>query len=167
MPQQISAYPGTVTRAHLQCCIPHLRAFAMILTGNRAAADDLAAAVLLRTVEDGRKLPALATLLPWLFTMAHIIHFGIPANHRAHAAPEGRSGRGHQGPADPMVHAFWALRDDQREILILDHASGLSRTDMALVLGYAVGMIGIKSSLAANRLVNGLSQPVQVDRELA
>jgi RNA polymerase sigma-70 factor (ECF subfamily) len=155
----------SVTDAAFIACIPHMRAFAKILTGNDGSADDLVEAAIRRA----RTLPAPALtasgLKRWMFTLLHVLHYGGLHGTDAHAPPD------HNAPAlrqrhdaDNFAGAFWQLRDDQREALILQAAAGLSRGDAASVYGGPLGTVDMRALRARQHLETLLHADAQTER---
>jgi RNA polymerase sigma-70 factor (ECF subfamily) len=144
---------ASVAEAAFIACIPHMRAFAKILTGDDARADDLVEAAIRRA----RNVPAPALhaggLKRWMFTMLHVLHYGRPCGTDADAPPESDApAMRHTAVSDEFADAFWQLRDDQREVLILQAAAGLSRDDAAAVHGGPRGTVDLRAARARHDL---------------
>lgn len=141
-------------------CIPHLRAFARVLTNDAERADDLVELTLVRARIGLLPVPLENSLQSWLFTIMHILHFGEaarvarPARAVAPAtAPAPRAANDSAGHLADFRRAFWQLRDEQREVLMLDAASRLSSRDIASVLGGSAGRFQARLTLAQEKLL--------------
>ncbi|MGD9741492.1 MAG: sigma-70 family RNA polymerase sigma factor [Dongiaceae bacterium] len=155
-------------------CIPHLRAFARSLTSNRDLADDLVHDAIARALAAARQYTPGTNFKAWIFTILRNLYYN-----------EGRKRHGRftsiddLGVNEPMIaasqeatlefcdfrRAFWHLNADQREVLMLVGASGLSYEEAAEVCGCAVGTIKSRASRARQDLKELLSgTPLPVDR---
>ena len=158
------------SNAQLKCdlvgSIPHLRAFAISLSGNADRADDLVQETL---VKAWRKLGSFAegsNLKAWLFTILRNTYFsqyrkrrrevpdidGIFAN-MITVAPRQDD---HMDLLDIRI-ALAQLPADQREALILVGAAGHSYDEAANICGCAIGTIKSRVSRARQRLADLLS----------
>jgi RNA polymerase sigma-70 factor (ECF subfamily) len=152
-------------------CIPHLRAFARSLTSNRDLADDLVHDAIVRALAAAQQYTPGTNFKAWIFTILRNLYYN-----------EGRKRAGRfssiddLGQNEPMIgasqeanlefcdfrRAFWHLNADQREVLMLVGASGLSYEEAAAVCGCAVGTIKSRASRARQdlkRLLGGSSLP--------
>jgi RNA polymerase sigma-70 factor, ECF subfamily len=152
-------------------CVPHLRAFARSLTSNRDLADDLVQDAIVRALAAARQYTPGTNFKAWIFTILRNLYYN-----------EGRKRAGRfssideLGSYEPMVpasqeanlefcdfrRAFWRLNSDQREVLMLVGASGLSYEEAAAVCGCAVGTIKSRASRARRdlrELLTGASLP--------
>lgn len=155
-------------RTGVVTCIPHLRAFARSLTSNRDLADDLVHDAIARALAAARQYTPGTNFKAWIFTILRNLYYN-----------EGRKRHGRftsiddLGANEPMIaasqeatlefcdfrRAFWHLNADQREVLMLVGASGLSYEEAAAICGCAVGTIKSRASRARQDLKELLSGP--------
>src|SRR3954471_4207256 len=143
--------PATVppeVRDAMLATIPSLRAFALSLTNNRDAADDLVQDTILRAWKNIEKFEPGTNLQAWLFT---ILRNGFYSTYRKRqrevADSEGfYAGRLRAPPeqhakcdVQDMLRALGKLPADQREALLLIVAEGLSYEEAAQVCDVAIG----------------------------
>lgn len=148
-------------RDAMLAALPRLRAFAVSLTGNPDRADDLVQDTLMRAIthidrfEQGTKLEA------WLFTILRNLFYSEHRKRRREVEdPEGAiAGRigvlpeqGGHLELDDLRKALIKLPPDQREVLLLVGAQGLSYEETAEICGCAVGTIKSRMSRARRRL---------------
>lgn len=152
-------------------CVPHLRAFARSLTSNRDLADDLVHDAIVRALTAAQQYTPGTNFKAWIFTILRNLYYN-----------EGRKRAGRftsiddLGQNEPMIgasqegslefcdfrRAFKQLNSDQREVLMLVGASGLSYEEAASVCGCAVGTIKSRASRARQdlkRLLSGAPLP--------
>jgi RNA polymerase sigma-70 factor, ECF subfamily len=156
--------PATVppeVRDAMLATIPSLRAFALSLTNNRDAADDLVQDTILRAWKNIEKFEPGTNLQAWLFT---ILRNGFYSTYRKRqrevADPDGSyAGRLRSPPEQnarcgvlDVLGALEKVPADQREALLLIVAEGLSYEDAAQVCGTAVGTIKSRVNRARVRL---------------
>ena len=130
--------------------LPNLRAFAVSLTHNLDAADDLVQDTILRAWKNIDRFEVGTNLNAWLFT---ILRNGFYSQHRKKRRevedPDGFfAGRLRTAPeqtarcdVQDMLKAFRKLAVEHREALLLIVAEGLSYEDAARVCGVPVGTI--------------------------
>lgn len=141
--------------------LPALRAFAISLTRNVSAADDLVQDTIVKAWTNIEKFELGTNLRAWLFT---ILRNTFYSNHRKRrrevADPEGiHAARlfvkpDHDGRlafAD-FQRAFDQLSPEHREVLILVGASGFSCEEAAEMMGVAVGTVKSRTNRARKRL---------------
>src|SRR6185369_4751550 len=141
--------------------IPHLRAFARSLTRNRERADDLTHDAVVRALAAMDQFTPGTNFKAWIFTILRNLFYN-----------EGRKRWANFSSIDDMAgfepsvepsqqaglefsdfrRAFWQLNADQREVLILVGASGLSYEEAAAVCGCRVGTVKSRVSRARNEL---------------
>jgi RNA polymerase sigma-70 factor (ECF subfamily) len=141
--------------------IPHLRAFARSLTRNRERADDLTHDAVVRALAAMDQFIPGTNFKAWIFTILRNLFYN-----------EGRKRWANFSSIDDMAgfepsvepsqqaslefcdfrRAFWQLNEDQREVLILVGASGLSYEEAAAVCGCRVGTVKSRVSRARNEL---------------
>jgi RNA polymerase sigma-70 factor, ECF subfamily len=135
-------------------CVPGLRAVAVVLTGNREHADDLLEEAITWFFTDPPTPPPTAGLKALLFSLLHDLH--CIGGHRSDSgadAPASRSSRQDSLVSDNFRIAFWRLSGDEREMLILEEASGLSSEEVATICGCTRSMLDICVSRARQKLV--------------
>jgi RNA polymerase sigma-70 factor (ECF subfamily) len=110
---------GVLTRSDVITCISHLRAFAVVLAGDRQRADDLARETIVQTFT--------AVNRPHVGALRRL-HYGALRQSIDEAArqPERPSSKDDGVESDEFLRIFRRLGDEQREALILAVASGLS-----------------------------------------
>ncbi|WP_172330592.1 RNA polymerase sigma factor [Mangrovicoccus sp. HB161399] len=148
-------------REELIALLPSLRAFAMSLTRQPAAADDLVQDTVLKAWSNFDKFQTGTNLRAWLFTILRNTYY----SDRRKKVREVEDGDGvltaqlsekpaHDGRLalrDFRV-AFDQLTDEQREALILVGASGFSYEEAAETCGCAVGTIKSRINRGRARL---------------
>lgn len=153
--------------ADLLACIPHLRAYARFLTGNRERADDLVQDALLRALTAAHQFQPGTNLKAWIFTILRNLFYNeIRKNRLRVQSIDDIPG---EGPATPATQdanlefadfrrAFWQLGQSQREVLIMVGASGLSYEEAAAICSCAVGTIKSRVSRARRELLKILEE---------
>ena len=153
-------------REAMLAALPNLRAFAVSLTRNQDAADDLVQDTILRAWKNLDRFEAGTNLNAWLFT---ILRNGFYSQHRKarrHVEdPDGFfAGRLRTAPeqttkcdVQDMLKALGKLRVAHREALLLIVAEGLSYEDAATVCGVAIGTIKSRVNRARERLAQLLA----------
>jgi RNA polymerase sigma-70 factor, ECF subfamily len=151
----------------LLACIPHLRAYARFLTGNRERADDLVQDALVRALTASHQFQAGTNLKAWIFTILRNLFYNeIRKNRLKVQSIDDIPG---DGPATPPTQdanlefadfrrAFWQLGQSQREVLIMVGASGLSYEEAAAICQCAVGTIKSRVSRARRELLKILQE---------
>src|SRR3954454_1664071 len=154
------------TRAAMLAALPNLRAFAMSLTHNLDAADDLVQDTIQRAWKNIDRFQVGTNLQAWLFT---ILRNGFYSQYRKRQRevedPDGSyAGRLRSPPeqngtcdAQDMLRALEKVPADQREALLLIVAEGLSYEDSARVCGVPVGTIKSRVNRARERLARLLA----------
>ncbi len=153
--------PTTVFRERMLQEVPGLRAFAVSLCGSFHKADDLVQDVLLKAWGHSNSFMEGTNMRAWLFTIARNTYYSLyrkrgrevqdvdgmyTANLAVAPAQEGV-----MDLADFRI-ALAKLPDEQREVLILIGASGLSYEQAAEICGVAVGTIKSRVSRGRARL---------------
>src|SRR4051812_455849 len=153
--------PSPETREAMLAALPSLRAFAISLTYNLDAADDLVQDPILRAWANIDRFEAGTNLNAWLFTILRNGFYGQHRKARRHVEdPDGFfAGRLRTAPEQTtkcdfqdMLRAFRKLRVEHREALLLIVAEGLSYEDAARVCGVPVGTIKSRVSRGRVRL---------------
>jgi len=158
---------GNVTEADLVACIPHLRAFARFLTGNRERADDLVQDTIVRALTAAHQFQPGTNLKAWMFTILRNLHYNELRKNRVRV--QSLDDASAYEPAilpsqeaslefGDFRRAFWQLGDDQREVLILVGASGLSYEEAAKVCDCPTGTIKSRVSRARRELMRMLQE---------
>ncbi len=146
--------------------IKNLRAFAISLSGSVALADDLVQETLLRAWSKSDKFQPGTSLRAWLFTILRNIYY---SNYRKRAREvqdsEGVYARRLTVSGDQESHldledfrkAMTKLPAEQREVLTLVGASGLSYEEAAAICEVEIGTIKSRLSRARAKLVELLA----------
>jgi RNA polymerase sigma-70 factor (ECF subfamily) len=166
MPYQSALPLSNELRAGLLKVIPHLRAFAISLCGNVDQADDLVQEAILRGLTHLDSFEPGSNLQAWLFTiLRNQFHTSFRKRRREIEDPDGLlAGRlstlpeqyGHLDLAD-LRSALARLSDEQREVLLLVGAEGLSYEETAQICGTKVGTIKSRMNRARTRLAEFLN----------
>ena len=148
-------------QADMVAALPHLRAFATSLCGDRERADDLVQETILKAWDNRASFTVGTNLKAWLFTILRNTYFSERRKRKREVEDaEGKiSGRvavhaeqqGHMDFQDFQV-ALSKLSEDQREALILVGAEGFSYEEVAEICGCAVGTIKSRVNRARTRL---------------
>jgi len=155
--------------------LPAMRAFAVSLTRNRAAADDLVQDSLVKAWTHIDRFEPGTNLRAWLFTILRNTFYSDRRKARrevedvdgVHAArlAEKPAHDGRLALSDFRV-AFGRLNDEQREVLILVGASGFSYEEAAEMCGCAVGTIKSRANRGRARLAELLGLSEDETREM-
>jgi RNA polymerase sigma-70 factor, ECF subfamily len=142
--------------------IKNLRAFAISLSGSVSLADDLVQETLLRAWSKSDKFQPGTSLRAWLFTILRNIYY---SNYRKRAREvqdsDGAYARRLTVSGDQESHldledfrkALAKLPAEQREVLTLVGASGLSYEEAAVICEVEIGTIKSRLSRARSKLV--------------
>lgn len=147
-------------QAGLPGAYPRLWRFALSLTGDRAAADDLAQATAARALEHGEKFQPGTKLEAWLFTLARRIWLNEKRAERVRRAgglaPVEEIDISDAGPdaetnifAREVLKRVMALPEAQRATVVLVYVEGHSYREAADILDIPIGTV--MSRLAAAR----------------
>ena len=154
--------PSTNFKDDLLAEIRNLRAFAISLSGSVSLADDLVQEALLRAWSNSEKFQPGTSLRAWLFTILRNIYY---SNYRKRSREvqdsDGFYARRLTVPGDQESHldledfreAMTKLPAEQREVLTLIGASGLSYEEAAVVCQVGIGTIKSRLSRARAKLV--------------
>jgi RNA polymerase sigma-70 factor (ECF subfamily) len=141
--------------------IPHLRAFAISLSGDVTYADDLVQTALMRGLENLDKFQPGTSMQAWLFTiLRNQFYTEIRRRRREVADPDGSMAgmlavmpeQGARLNFTDMQAALAQLSFDQREALLLVGAEGLSYEEAARICGTNLGTIKSRINRARVRL---------------
>jgi RNA polymerase sigma-70 factor (ECF subfamily) len=152
--------------------IPHLRAFAISLTGNGDQADDLVQEAIVRGLSNLDKFEAGTNLQAWLFTiLRNQFYTSMRRRKREVEDPDGVTAG--SLPTPPEQHGSLELQDlnlaltrlplEQREVLLLIGAEGLSYEEAAQICGAKIGTIKSRVNRARARLAELLQLQVEED----
>lgn len=152
-------------REELISHLPALRAYAISLTRSRSRAEDAVQETVLRALSNADKYEHGTNMRAWLFTILRNGYFSTRRRRtREVGFAEGIwSARlavkpdhdGHLQMRD-FIRAFERLPDEQREVLILVGASGLSYEKAAEVTGVPMGTVKSRINRARARLAADL-----------
>ena len=140
-----------------------LRAFAISLTRNVTAADDLVQETILKAWASIDKFQRGSNLQAWLFTILRNTYYSsLRKSRREVADPDGAHAATlsvkpeHDGRMafTDFLRAFDTLSDEHREVLILVGASGFSTEEAAEMMGVAAGTVKSRASRARKRLAH-------------
>ncbi len=161
MPQQDGSPLSDELRASLFKAIPHLRAFAISLTGKMDQADDLVQEAIVRGLNHLDSFTPGTNLQAWLFTILRN-HFYTLARQRRREVedPDGvMAGMLSTAPEqhgrldlDDLRTALGKLPVEQREVLLLIGAEGMSYEEAAAICETNVGTIKSRMNRARLRL---------------
>ena len=157
---------GNIGEEDLLACVPHLRAFAWFLARNRERADDLVQDTIVRALGAAHRFQAGTNLKAWMFTILRNQHYNDVRKARVRlqslddpsidepAAAPSQEARLEFGD---FRRAFWQLAENQREVLILIGASGLSYEEAARICNCPTGTIKSRVNRARAELAQLLS----------
>ena len=144
----------------LLATIPHLRAYARFLTRDRERADDLVQDAVTRALGAAHQFNPGTNFKAWMFTIQRNIFFneGRKRRPRFEVLDDVAERYGTPATQDSSLEfgdfrrAFWELSEEQREVLLLVGASGLSYEAAAEICGCAIGTIKSRASRARAQL---------------
>jgi RNA polymerase sigma-70 factor, ECF subfamily len=154
--------PSASFKNELLAEIKNLRAFAISLSGSISLADDLVQEALLRAWSKSDRFQPGTSLRAWLFTILRNIYY---SNYRKRAREvqdsDGAYARRLTVPGDQESHldledfrkALTKLPAEQREVLTLIGANGLSYEEAAAICQVEIGTIKSRLSRARSKLV--------------
>ena len=155
--------PSSVFKDDLVAEIPGLRAFATSLCGSVTVADDLVQDTLLKAWSNSTKFQPGTSLRAWLFTILRNSYYSQYRRRvREVQDSDGVYARGIAVAGDQESHldladfrkALSNLPPEQREVLTLVGASGLTYEEAAAICGVEVGTIKSRLSRARSRLTD-------------
>jgi RNA polymerase sigma-70 factor (ECF subfamily) len=163
--RDVSQASGTVLSSELRHslleAIPRLRAFAISLTGNGDHADDLVQETIVRGLGNLDKFEAGTNLQAWLFTILRN-QFYTSMRRRKREVEDPDDIMAGSLPTPPEQHGSLELQDlnlalkklplEQREVLLLIGAEGLSYEEAAQICGAKIGTIKSRVNRARARL---------------
>ncbi len=141
-------------------CIPALRGVSFILTGDRQRADDIAEKAIIWLFDNlPAALPEQELKVRMLSILHDLYYVGGHKSRKAKSATGKVRGMElaasiHQDSLafDQFRMAFCQLRDNEREVLILEEACGLSATEVAKICGCKISAIDIRVLRARQKL---------------
>jgi len=151
------------TQQELLRAVPHLRAFAISLSGSVDRADDLVQETLLRALANIDRFHPGTCLQAWLFTiLRNLFHTEFRRRRREVEDPDGHiASQVAVMPNQPSSVEFEELRralarlpHDQREALLLVSAQGFSYEEAAQITGTQLGTIKSRVNRARSRLAD-------------
>ena len=163
-------------KADILEAIPHLRAFAISLTGDLDRADDLVQEAIVRGLSHLDSFTPGTNMQAWLFTiLRNQFHTGYRKRRREVEDPDGQYAA--KLAAAPTQDAYINLKDlgtallqipvEQREAVLLV-AGGISYEEAAQICGVAIGTIKSRVNRARHALAERLSiadtEDIGVDR---
>jgi RNA polymerase sigma-70 factor (ECF subfamily) len=161
MPQQDGSPLSDELRASLLKAIPHLRAFAISLTGKVDQADDLVQEAILRGLSHLDSFTPGTDLQAWLFTiLRNLFYTSLRKRRREVEDPDGViAGMLSTAPEqhgrldlDDLRTALGNLSVEQREALLLVGAEGMSYEEAAAICEVNIGTIKSRINRARTRL---------------
>ena len=164
---------SSVVEEEVIACLPHLRAFARSLTGDRDRADDLVQDAVLRALSASEQYTQGTNFKAWIFTILRNLYFNEFRRNRAlmrpleaadleiHAtAPSQQAGL----EFDDFRRAFRTLPPEQREALVLVGAGGFAYEEASAICCCAVGTVKSRVS-RARRALQGILETGAYDRD--
>jgi RNA polymerase sigma-70 factor, ECF subfamily len=161
MPQQDGSPLSDELRASLLNAIPHLRAFAISLTGKVDQADDLVQEAILRGLSHLDSFTPGTDLQAWLFTiLRNLFYTSLRKRRREVEDPDGvivgmlSTAPEQHGRLDlnDLRTALGRLSVEQREALLLVGAEGMSYEEAAAICEVNIGTIKSRINRARTRL---------------
>src|ERR1700747_1605302 len=146
--------------------VPHLRAFAISLCGNRDRADDFVQETLLRALANINTFRPGTNLHAWLFTiLRNLVRSDYRKRRREIEDTDGGYLDGLKSPPEQHSRmeleevraALTKLPSSQREVLLLVGASGFTYEQAAAICEISVGTVKSRISRARRRLVGVLA----------
>lgn len=152
--------------------LPHLRAFARMLTGAADTADDLVQETLVRALAASAQFTPGTNLKAWLFTIMRNCRLdGLRKLQRVRFETMETAERQHCSvPATQtsmlefaeVATALEGMSEEHKEVLILVAAGGMSHEDAAVICGCAVGTVKSRLSRARAELERRVNAPPAV-----
>jgi RNA polymerase sigma-70 factor, ECF subfamily len=161
MPHQDGSPLSDELRVSLLKAIPHLRAFAISLTGKVDQADDLVQEAIMRGLSNLDRFTPGTDLQAWLFTiLRNHFYTSLRKRRREVEDPEGAMAGLLSTPPeqhgrldlDDLRLALGRLSVEQREALLLIGAEGMSYEEAAVICGVNIGTIKSRMNRARIRL---------------
>ena len=165
-----------IAETDLLTCVPHLRAFAWFLTKNRERVDKLVQDTIVRVLTAAHPLQPGTNLKAVMLAILRSLHCNEQSTSQVRIQslddplsyePATLSGQVARLEFGDFRRAFWQLRDELREVLILVGASGLSYQDAAMVCGCRKGTMMRRMSRARRELLRVLEDSLLADKRQA
>ena len=153
-------------RNQMLAAVPHLRAFAISLSGHVDRADDLVQETLMRALTHIDKFERGTNMQAWLFTiLRNVFHSEYRKRRREVEDPDGALAskvavlpeQGARLDFEDLRAALAQLSIEQREALLLIGAEGISYEEAARICGTPVGTIKSRANRARARLAEILA----------
>jgi RNA polymerase sigma-70 factor (ECF subfamily) len=153
--------PCSDPRDELELHLPAMRAFAISLTRDLTAADDLVQDTVVKAWSNFDRFAAGSNMRAWLFTILRNTFYSDRRKRRREVMdPDGiYEARLFEKPAHDgrlamteFLAAFNRLTPQHREVLVLVGASGFSCEEAAAMTGVAVGTVKSRANRARQRL---------------
>jgi RNA polymerase sigma-70 factor (ECF subfamily) len=158
---QTTESPRAELHASVLKVIPHLRAFAISLTGNIDQADDLVQEAIVRGLTSINHFEPGTNMQAWLFTiLRNQFHTSFRKRRREIEDPDGVTAGMLSAPPEQHGHldlddlrtALAKLPAYHREVLLLVGAEGLSYEETAQIVGANIGTVKSRVNRARARL---------------
>lgn len=153
-------------KSQLLVCIPHLRAFARGLCGDRDEADDLAQEALLKAWQSRQSFTPGTNLKAWVFTILRN-HFysdrrkawrSVRWNQdAAELIPTASDAAVWSAELSDLARALMSLNGEQREALLLVGVGQFSYADAAVMCNCAIGTMKSRVARARKNLLSALN----------
>jgi RNA polymerase sigma-70 factor (ECF subfamily) len=152
---------GSDINAQILVCLPHLRAFARSLAGDRDRADDLVQSAIQRALAAAAQFTPGTNFKGWIFTILRNVYFSELRSHRRLEVPIDEANLDSHATQPTQFaglefgefrRAFDTLPPEQREALVLVGADGFSYEEAAAVCGAPIGTIKSRVSRARREL---------------
>lgn len=160
----------------MEALIPNLRAYARMLTHDRANADDLVQACLERAIDKVDTFEPGTNLKGWLFTILRNLYINDRRRAARWEADSDPADMEDLFPASPsqtnslamqeFVEAFQRLKEEERSLLLMVAVEGCSYELTAKTLGVPVGTVRSRLSRARGHLRQLLGEG-EADRLIA
>ncbi len=147
--------------AQILACLPHLRAFARSLSGDRDRADDLVQSAVQRALGAAAQFTPGTNFKGWIFTILRNVYFSELRSHRRLEIPIDEANLDSHATQPTQLaglefnefrRAFDTLPVEQREALVLVGADGFSYEAAAAVCGAPIGTVKSRVSRARREL---------------
>jgi DNA-directed RNA polymerase specialized sigma24 family protein len=151
-------------------CVPALRGVSFALTGNRQSADELAEKAIIWFSANRTAVFPERKLKVRMLSIVHDLYY--IAGHQCREAIQSLAEQSADEPtasssyqdsikSDDFKSAFWQLRDNEREVLVLEDGAGLTCPEIAEICGCTTAMIDMREFVrapapGANTLWGGL-----------
>jgi RNA polymerase sigma-70 factor (ECF subfamily) len=154
--------------AQILVCLPHLRAFARSLSGDRDRADDLVQSAIQRALGAAAQFRPGTNFKGWIFTILRNVYFSELRSHRRLEIPLDEANLDSHATQPTQLaglefhefrRAFDSLPVEQREALVLVGADGFSYEAAAAVCGAPIGTIKSRVCRARRELGKLMNPP--------